>query len=429
MDFVKRPIAVVGLGLSGNAALRLLHANGVRPKDICTFDEKAPADYSDPQKMLAEREPRTLVVSPGYPLSKPWIKDFKEHGGIVTSELALALHYITEERIIGVTGAVGKSTVVSLLEAGLKKFSPDSFVGGNIGRPLADYAADLTARKRPPAPWVVLELSSYQLENCGNLHCEFAALTYLTPNHMERYAGLSEYYDIKWELVRRTQKAVVLNLQGGELAKYARGKKESAQLLWTDQNDEELTYLELERAQLLGSHNQDNLAVAAKLAREAGWPISAFEGMKEFSGLPHRMENLGLRAQIRFVNDSKATTMESVKTAAMGIYEQMDKKQQLILLLGGKDKDLPWQELVALKKIQKLRPVFFGAVGRHAQELSALEGPVYPNLAAAVKHVKEIARAGDTVLLSPGGTSLDEFKNFEERGLAFADLVKRLFII
>ncbi|MGZ3713628.1 MAG: Mur ligase family protein, partial [Bdellovibrionota bacterium] len=282
MDFVKRPIAVVGLGLSGNAALRLLHANRVAKKDICTFDEKAAADFSDPERMLEEFKPKTIVVSPGYPLSKPWIKDFEEHGGFVTSELALALHYITDERIIGVTGAVGKSTTVSLLEAALKKFSPDSFVGGNIGRPLADYAADLVTLNRARAPWLVLELSSYQLENCGNLHCEISAITYLTANHVDRYPSVQAYYDTKWELVKRTTKSVVLNNQGGELRKYARGKKESVQLLWTDQSDEELTYLELEQAKLLGSHNQDNLAVAAMIAREAGWPPSAFEAMKEF---------------------------------------------------------------------------------------------------------------------------------------------------
>lgn len=427
IDFVKRPIAVVGLGLSGNAALRLLHANGVKKSEIATFDENAPADYKDPQKLLDEFQPATLIVSPGYPLAKAWIKDAAEHGAVVTSELALALHYVTDERIIGVTGAVGKSTTVALLEAALQKFSPNSFVGGNIGKPLADYAADLAERKRERAPWIVLELSSYQLENCGNLHCEFSAITYLTPNHLERYSSLEAYYGQKWELVNRTAKVVVLNKQGGDLAKYARGKKADAQILWTDQNDEELTYLHLEEAELIGSHNQDNLAVAAKLAREAGWPESAFEGLKEFKGLPHRMQNLGVRNQIRFVNDSKATAMDSVRTAAMGIYEQMDKKQQLILLLGGKDKNLPWQELTYLKRIQKLRPVFFGQVGEKAKELSGLDGPVFPKLMPALKYVKETAKAGDTVLLSPGGTSLDEFKNFEERGRAFADAITKLF--
>jgi len=428
MDFIKRPVAVVGMGLSGEAAKRLLTRNGVKLTDISTFtDEPGKADFHDPCELIRQRNPATLVVSPGYPLSKEWIQDFQEQGGTVTSELALALHYLTNERVIGVTGSVGKSTVVSILEAGFKAFSPHSFLGGNIGIPLADYVVQLQERKRERAPWIVLELSSYQLENCGTLRCEFSSITHLTANHMERYPSLESYYDTKWALVKRTTRATVLNGHGGDLKKYAKGKREDAQILWTDQNDEELAYLHLDQARLLGSHNQDNLAVAAKIAREAGWPESAIEGMKNFPGLPHRMENLGERGGVRFVNDSKATTIQSVKTAAMGLYDQMDRKKQLVLLLGGKDKNLPWEDLAELKKIQKLRPVFFGAVAERARSGSGFDGPVFTKLGDAITSLKSIARDGDTVLLSPGGTSLDEFKNFEERGKFFSDSVKKIF--
>lgn len=428
IDFLKRPIAVVGLGLSGEAALRLLKQNGVKATDLIRFDDKpGTADYSDPEKMIQERKPQVLVVSPGYPLSREWIQDFRESGGMVTSELALALQFLTTEKVIGVTGSVGKSTTVSLLEAGLKAFSPDSFVGGNIGRPLADYVCDLQEGKRNLSPWIVLELSSYQLENCGSLRCEYSAITYLTANHLERYPSQTAYYDTKWELVKRTIKAVVLNESGGDLAKYARGKRENAQLLWTDHKDEELVEFGFDEANLLGSHNQDNLAVAGKLAREAGWPKEAFQAMKEFRGLPHRMENLGERRGIRFVNDSKATTIESVRTAALGIYDRMDRKTQLILLVGGRDKNLPWGELSALRKIQKLRPIFFGEVAAKAREMSGFDAPEFKRLWDAMVHVQEIAKPGDTVLLSPGGTSLDEFKNFEERGRVFAEYVRKLF--
>jgi UDP-N-acetylmuramoylalanine--D-glutamate ligase len=428
IDFVKRPIAIVGMGLSGEATKRLLIRNGVNPKDILTFDDKAESvDYRDPQILLEKGNPSTLVVSPGYPLAKPWIQDFKERGGAITSELALALHFLTSERVIGVTGAVGKSTTVSILEAGVKTFSPTSFLGGNIGTPLADYVVELQEKKRKTAEWLILELSSYQLENCGNLECEFSCITYLTPNHMERYSSLEEYYSTKWQLVKRTKKAVILNRHGGDLEKYARGRKESCQLLFTDQNDEEVAPFHLEQAALLGSHNQDNLAMAAKIAREAGWPESSIQGMKDFPGLSHRMENLGLRSGIRFVNDSKATTMESVKTATLGIYDQMDRKNQLILLLGGKDKNLPWEELNVLKKIQKLRVIYFGQVGEHAKDGAKLEGEVVAKLGDAIKKVKSIAKSGDIVLLSPGGTSWDEFKNFEERGSFFTKKVMELF--
>lgn len=427
MEFVKRPIAVVGLGLSGEAALRLLRRNGVRAEDLVTFDDKpGAADYHDPVKMLEERQPATLVVSPGYPLAKPWIAEFRELGGQVTSELALALHYLTNERLIGVTGSVGKSTTVSLLEAGLAAFSPASFVGGNIGRPLADYVVDLQEGKRLRAPWIVLELSSYQLENCGTLRCELGCLTFLTANHLERYDSIEQYYDTKWELVRRTERAVVLNKHGGDLTRYAKGRKAEPELLWTDQSDEELSSLGLEHAKLLGSHNQDNLAMAAKLSREAGWPPEAIEAMKAYPGLAHRMENLGHIGGTLFVNDSKATTMESVRTAAFGLYDQVDRKKPFVLLLGGKDKNLPWEELAALKKIQNLRPVYFGQVAERARQGVGLDGPVFPKLGPALASLVGTVEGG-TVLLSPGGTSLDEFKRFEERGAFFAAEAKRLF--
>lgn len=424
MDFIKHPVAVVGMGLSGEAALRLLKLNKIT---AITYDDKeGAAQFHKPEELMAKK-PATLVVSPGYPLSKPWIQDFLDQGGVVTSELALALGFFTRERVMGVTGSVGKSTTVSLLEAALKAFSPDSFVGGNIGRPLSDYASDLLEKKRKMAPWVVLELSSYQLENCGSLQLDFGAITYLTPNHMERYPSLEEYYETKWRLVSLTRKAMVFNKHGGDLLKFSKGKKLDLENWWVDQSDEFVHEWGFDHAKLLGAHNQDNLAVAGKLALLAGWPSEAMKAMAEYPGLAHRMENLGVRKGIQFINDSKATTMESVKTAAFGIYERMDRKSQLILMLGGKDKNLPWEQLKELKKIRKLRVVFFGEVAKLAREKSSLEGEVFPHLRDAVGSLPGLAKLGDTVLLSPGGTSWDEFKNFEERGRVFKDAVEKLF--
>lgn len=424
LSFLRLPVAIVGMGVTGESVLRLLEHFQVPRSQIVTFDGKAPADYADPDKMLHEKEPQTLIVSPGVPLASPWIRAFVAEGGAVTSEIALACHLLESERIIGVTGAVGKSTVVSLLDAGLQRFSPDSFTGGNIGVPFADYVVAVEKKTRPRAPWVVLELSSYQLENCGGLRCEYSMVTYLTSNHMERYPSLDAYYSTKWDLVKRTQKGTVLNRNGGDLFKFAKGRDvPGVHFFWTDHTDDALVDLHLEKARLLGQHNQDNLALAATLALKAGWPLEAIEAMKEFPGLPHRMENLGTHRGILCVNDSKATTIESVKTAALGIFHQMDPKKQLVLLLGGKDKNLPWQDLAALKRVPKLRCVYFGEVGAHAKTLAGFEGEVFPKLQPAVNRAMQIAQPGDVILLSPGGTSLDEFKNFEERGKKFREWV------
>ncbi len=424
LSFQKLPIAIVGLGISGKAILKLLLFKGIPRDKIITFDKKpGAADYSDPEKMLSEREIGTLVVSPGVPLAESWIQDFKDEGGTVTSELALALLFIEKENVIGVTGAVGKSTVVSLLDVGLKKFSPTSFVGGNLGTPLAQYVLEVESGKRERAPWVVLELSSFQLENCGSLSCDFSAVTYFTPNHLERYSSLTEYYETKWELVKRTKKSVVLNKSGGDLWDFARSRSiPGVYFFWTDHTDDSLLDYDLESAKLLGAHNQDNLAVAATLALRAGWPSEAIQAMKEFRGLPHRMENLGEAGGVIFVNDSKGTTIESVKTAVVGLRRQLDTKKSLIVLIGGKDKNLPWEELKALKGLQKLQVIFFGEVAETARTRSGVPGETYRSFKWAVGRAKELAKPGDVVLLSPGGTSLDEFKNFEERGERFKEL-------
>ncbi|MCO5143293.1 MAG: UDP-N-acetylmuramoyl-L-alanine--D-glutamate ligase [Oligoflexia bacterium] len=428
IDFLKKPIAIVGMGVSGEACKRLLEQNGLSSIDLVTFDEKeGKADFHDPETMLEQKNPKTLVVSPGYPLSKEWIQDFRDQGVEVTSELALAILFLEKEKIIGITGSVGKSTVTSLLGTALLDFDSHGFFGGNLGVPLATYMLEVQSGKRKRAQWIVLELSSYQLENPGVLSLEYSVITYLTPNHLERYDSLEQYYETKFTIAARTKKAMIVNEEGGDLKKFLQGRKVDCQVLWTSQSDDEISQFHFEQAKLLGSHNQDNLAVAAKVAREAGWPFSSIEKMKMYPGLPHRMENLGTFYGVTLINDSKATTIESVVTAALGLYEQMDKKAQLFLLLGGKDKNLPWQDLEVLKKIQKIRPVYFGQSKDLAAKGLGIDGPKFSTLKEAIIPLSELAQKGDYILLSPGGTSLDEFSSFEERGNFFRKEAIRLF--
>lgn len=429
IDFLKKPVAVVGMGLSGEACKKLLEQNGLSSRDILTFDEKGgKAQFHSPEDLIEVGKPKTIVVSPGYPLAKEWIQEFRDLGGEVTSELALSLLFLDKEKIIGVTGSVGKSTVTSLLGVSLLDFDPNGFVGGNLGTPLATYITELQRGvRKEAAKWIVLELSSYQLENAGTLSLEYSVITYLTPNHIDRYSSLENYYETKYTIAARTKKALIANEAGGDLKKFLKGRKMDCQLLWTSQSDDEIARFHFDAAKLLGSHNQENLAVAAKVAREAGWSNSSIEKMKEFPGLAHRMENLGTFYGVTLINDSKATTIESVITAALGLYDQMDKKAQLILLLGGKDKNLPWSDLKILQKIQKLRPIYFGQSRDLAKEGLGLEGPRFSSLKEAVVPASEMAQKGDYILLSPGGTSIDEFTSFGDRGDYFRKEALRLF--
>jgi UDP-N-acetylmuramoylalanine--D-glutamate ligase len=424
---IPKPIAIIGMGITGESVLELLTSCGISKDDIFTFDKKREAHFSHSDELIQKGKPKTLIVSPGVPLSSLWIQEFKSKGGIILSELSLANSLLSTEKIIAVTGSLGKSTTVSLLEAGLKKSQKlSSFVGGNLGVPLAVYANQRVLGTQASAvDWVVLELSSYQLENFSDLKADFSALTYLTPNHLERYLDLEAYYKSKWILTSLTQGQIVLNQKGGDLFKWALQNidtKQSSRYIWTHSGSEIISKYSLQNRKLIGSHNLDNMAVAAQLAELAAFDSVCFEGMKQFAGLPHRSENLGLVDGIRYINDSKATTMESVKTAVQSTLEDVSAQNFCHLLLGGKDKNLPWNELFELKKEPRLKFYFFGQCRDVAKSLSQLDGPQFEKMTDAINYCQNQAHNGDTILLSPGGTSLDEFKNFEDRGEVFQKL-------
>lgn len=430
-EFIKNlkvPIAIVGMGKSGEAARRLLLRSGIDQSSIVTFDLKLEsADFNDPELLLKKVQPQTLVVSPGVPLTSSWIQKAKTNGIKITSEISLASSYLSNEKLIGVTGSVGKSTTVSLLGAGLNAFSQDYFVGGNLGVPFAEYAADILEKKRKPAEWVVLELSSYQLENCENLKLDYSAITYFTSNHLERYENLEHYYRTKWHILSITKNAMFLNSEGGDLVEYYKNSGHHQHVKIISKTDSSLAGLHLENAFLIGQHNQDNLALAASLATMAQWPASAIEGIKSFKGLFHRLENVGTINGIRFINDSKATAMDSVLIAATAAYDTLASSGKLILLLGGRDKNLPWQDLIPLKNFKEIKFVFFGECRGAAQSKSLLPGSSFSTLKEAIPYVFSVAKTNDTVLLSPGGTSLDEFKSFEDRGNFFKEQIKKFY--
>lgn len=414
------PVAIIGMGVTGLSIQQLLLTGGLPAESILTFDEKSPeAQFHTSDDLLTQGKPKILIVSPGVSLQTPWITEAKKRGIAITSELSLASRVLTTESLIAITGSVGKSTTTCLLRAALEQFCPSFFVGGNLGIPLAVYANDLLKNKGHRAQWIVLELSSYQLENFPELQADYSIITFLTANHLERYTSKQEYFSTKWKIERHTKKAMILNAQGGELKTWSTHHQPRIPWVWTDHLDQLLKKHSLHTCELLGVHNLDNIAMAAQVATLAEWPESAYLGLKHYAGLPHRVENLGIHKGIRYINDSKATTMESVKIAVHSVLDSLPQTQTLHLLLGGKDKNLPWQELSNLKQNHNIKFYFFGECREKAKLSSQLTGSTHSSLLAAAEAAQNLAQAGDAILLSPGGTSLDEFKNFEHRGEVF----------
>lgn len=417
-----RPIAIVGLGISGDSVLQLLIKSGIPRSEIFTFDQKQVADFNDPQALMA-KTPQTLCVSPGVPLSTPWITQAIKSGVRLTSELEIAFAFLQSEKVICITGSLGKSTTTALLGEGALTFDSGRFCGGNLGIPLAKYALNLL-NGFSRAQNVILELSSYQLENFSNLKSDLSVFTFLSANHLERYSNLQSYYDTKLSLLEKTRQTVVVNRNGGDNLGQIESKQSQYSFLdfaFTDRN----SLSSQDHPKLIGSHNLDNVAVAFAVADKMGWPASAKKAMLNFPGLPHRMENVGRWQNILFINDSKATTMDSVLEAYNSL--QSEKKGEIHLLLGGRDKNLPWNQLTSLSQEKDLRISFFGECGDKAKQMSRLEGSVFSKLQDALTMLGPQLKENDIVLFSPGGTSLDEFKNFEERGLFFKNWVLTKF--
>lgn len=313
--------------------------------------------------------------------------------------------------------------MTSLLGAAALAIDANVFVGGNLGVPFAQYALNLISGQAK-AQWIILELSSYQLENSEKLRLDFSAITYLSANHLERYDSLDHYYQTKLQITKQTKNICFVNNDSKDITKYI--QHAACPVERTSAFDPKLQE-SLKKASLLGSHNRENIALVLSVIDCLKWPTTSVEKTLQFSGLSHRLEQVGNYKEILFINDSKATAIDSVLVATNAALEKLSDSGRLFLLIGGRDKNLPWHELSKLKNSKNIEFIFFGECGSKAQEKSHLVGRVYNQLTRALDDTFSNLKPGDILLLSPGGTSLDEFKNFEDRGDYFKLRVQNYF--
>jgi UDP-N-acetylmuramoylalanine--D-glutamate ligase len=374
-------------GVSGKSVLERLAERG---------EEAVPVD-----RTLANEDDLSLldgidvvVKTPGVPPRTPLLEAARERGVPVWSEVELGFRLLPGSRFVGVTGTNGKTTTTALLGAIFDAAGRNVTVAGNIGFPL-------TAVRE--ADWVVCELSSFQLEDVHLFACAVAVLLNLEPDHLDRYDSFEAYRDAKLRIFERARAKVVPRGLGLEGIAFAADDPLPAEPL------------------IRGAHNRENAAAATAAARAAGIDDDAIaEALRTFPGVPHRLEDVGEAAGVRFVNDSKATNVAAARRA-LAAYED----EPVHLILGGSLKGESFAPLAGAigKNVRSIH-----LVGQAASELAAAIPAAHNDgtLARAVEHAAAEASSGDVVLLSPACASYDQYSNYEERGEDFRRLVADL---
>jgi len=449
-----RKVTVVGLAKSGVAAARLCAREGAR---VTVTDRRGAGDLAGPLAALdgldvrralgghdrADFEGADLVVaSPGVPLAIPEIAAARARGVPVWGEVELAARFLRGTPIVAITGTNGKSTTTALTGA---LFARDrrTFTGGNLGTPLCEL---VLSGERVDA--VVLELSSFQLEGVARLRPRVAAILNVTPDHLDRYRDVEEYAAAKARLfgLQEPGDAAVANARDAcavAMASASRGALHTfgfgppaPQAVRDPGGDTGALALSLaagaperyvvRNRALRGRHNRENAMAAVLCARLLGVPGSAVQaGLDAFPGLPHRLELVSERGGIEWVNDSKATNVDST---LVGLSAFPPARPRVVLIMGGRGKGAPYAPL---------RPLFEGRVkalltiGEDSPRVAAELGDLCRTepcgtLAEAVQRAARIASPGEVVLLSPACASYDQFLNYEERGNAFRRHVQEL---
>jgi UDP-N-acetylmuramoylalanine--D-glutamate ligase len=383
---------VYGAARSGRSAAERLRESG----DEVVVVDRALANEDDLSLLDGAG---LLVKSPGVPGEAALVVAARQRGIAVWSEVELGYRLLLDSRLIGVTGTNGKTTTSELLGAILRAAGRDVAVAGNVGTPLSSVRS---------AEWVVCELSSFQLEDVHELACEVAVLLNLEPDHLDRHGTFDAYRDAKLRIFERARAAVVPR-------GFASGRSYlPATVVEFDPTDG----LPAE-PRMRGPHNRENAAAATAAARAIGIGDKAIaDALRSFAGVPHRLELVGERNGVRYVNDSKATNVAAARRALAAYGDE-----PVRLILGG---SLKGEDFAPLAEAIGPNVRSIHLIGEAAPVLAAALTVHQPfddgELARAVDHAAALASPGEVILLSPACASYDQFENFERRGEAFREL-------
>lgn len=446
-------VLVVGAGISGIAAVRLLTSNGV---NVTLFDSNEKADcekirenvgkgsfriVTGDENCPAEENFDAVVLSPGVPTDLPFINEFRGRGIKIIGEVELAYMYGRGE-IVAITGTNGKTTTTALTGEIMKSFFSQVFVVGNIGIPYTDMVSEMEDDTVS-----VAEMSSFQLETVDAFRPHVAAILNITPDHLNRHHTMEGYIDAKCNIFKnQTEKDfLILNYNDPYLRELDKKKKIKSRIVWFSSsqevpegmfaNDDGEIFrkdengiskiLDAKDMNIVGRHNWENAMAGIAAGIIMGVPVPVIvKTLKSFKAVEHRIEYVRTLKGVKYYNDSKGTNPD----ASIKAVEAMT--GPTVLIAGGYDKGSEYTEWIQCFKGKITHMLLMGAtaekIAKTARELGFNDITFVESMEEAVKKAYQLSENGGNVLLSPCCASWGMFKNYEERGRIFKDLVNKL---
>ncbi|MGI8670950.1 MAG: UDP-N-acetylmuramoyl-L-alanine--D-glutamate ligase [Aridibacter sp.] len=449
MEIKGRKSLVLGAGKSGVASAKFLAEKGAV---VALHDKKEIADWSEEARSLKDKfnvglidgnlpswlldQIDLVVISPGVPTNVIPAKYVDRKDGEVIGEVELAYRFM-KGRIVGITGSNGKTTTTSLVGELLKNAGIETQVGGNIGTTLLSLAESSTDET-----WTVAELSSFQLETIKDFRPNVGICLNVTPNHMDRYDLFTDYAAAKHRLFmnQTSEDLAILNADDEITKSWASGLKANVSMFSTSKeldeglflrgrdlvcraNGKEKVLTTRDEMTLRGLHNVQNILAGLAAGLACGCDLDSMrETIRNFKAVEHRLEFVDEIENIKFYNDSKATSVDATLKALEALAEEDGK---IVLILGGLGKNAPYKPLENLieKKVRKLILIGRDADNIELQLKNSAEIIRADSMNEAVQKSFESALKGDSVLLAPACASFDMFASYEERGNVFKGAV------
>jgi UDP-N-acetylmuramoylalanine--D-glutamate ligase len=447
MDVKGKRVLVVGLGKSGIASALFLADRGAR---VAVSDTKSAEELHHEIPLLLDhgivveagyhgertfKEQELIVISPGVPADVPQLLQARQAGIPVIGEIELAARFL-KGQIVAITGSNGKTTTTTLAGDIIAASGRQTLVGGNIGTPAISFVESATDDS-----WIVLEVSSFQLETIETFHPKIAVVLNVTPDHLDRHHTFEKYAAAKSRIFENQTSSdfAVLNADDDNCVAMADKTKAAVywfsrqravengafvggdNVVWRDAGNEQ-TIMPVSEISLKGAHNVENVLAGVCAGILAGVdPADIRRAVANFKAVEHRLEYVATIRGVQYYNDSKATnvdaTIKALESFPGGIH----------LILGGKDKGSDYSELNPLleKRVKRVYTIGSAAVKIESQ-VKGTQVIGAGTIDNAVRRASESAAPGDIVLLAPACASFDQFVSYEHRGRVFKDLVKQM---